>query len=59
MIIALSPLIVCLIGLVIYILASGTTPQSAKVAEIGRIMFWTGLLAFLLGASTHVAKLLS
>lgn len=37
-------LLVALIGLLMYVLAS-----NPKVVEIGRIMFWTGLLAFLLG----------
>jgi hypothetical protein len=37
-------LLIALIGLLMYVLAS-----NPKVAEIGRIMFWTGLLAFLLG----------
>jgi hypothetical protein len=37
-------LIVCIVGLLMYVLAT-----HAKIQEIGRIMFWTGLLAFLLG----------
>jgi len=37
-------LLIALIGLLMYVLAS-----NSKVQEIGRIMFWTGLLAFLLG----------
>jgi Na+/phosphate symporter len=37
-------LIVCVVGLLMYVLAS-----NPKVSEIGRIMFWTGLLSFLLG----------
>lgn len=40
------PLLIAVIGLLIYIL---TKPENGKVTEIGRIMFWTGLLAFLLG----------
>jgi len=36
-------LLIAIIGLLMYALAS-----HAKVVEIGRIMFWTGLLAFLL-----------
>lgn len=54
MLIVLSPLIVCLIGLVIYIIAG-----NPKVSEVGRIMLWTGLLAFLLGGVSHAAKLFS
>ena len=38
------PLLICLVGLLMWFLA--TNP---KVSECGRIMFWTGLLAFLLG----------
>lgn len=37
------PLLVAIVGLLVYALANG-----GKVPEIGRIMFWTGLLAFLL-----------
>jgi hypothetical protein len=37
-------LLIALIGLLMYVLAG-----NPKVVEIGRIMFWTGLLAFLLG----------
>lgn len=43
-------LLVSLIGLLMYVLA--TNP---KVVEIGRIMFWTGLLAFLLGGGIGTA----
>jgi len=39
------PLLVALIGVLMYALC--TNP---KLSEIGRIMFWTGLLAFLLHA---------
>jgi hypothetical protein len=38
------PILVSVIGLLMYVLAS-----NPKVQEVGRIMFWTGLLAFLLG----------
>jgi Na+/phosphate symporter len=38
------PLIIAIIGLIMYFIAGNT-----KVQEIGRIMFWTGLLAFMLG----------
>jgi hypothetical protein len=46
MYIYLTPLVVAIIGVVIYVLAT----TNAKAAEIGRILFWTGMLAFLLGA---------
>ncbi len=42
----LLQLIVAIVGLLMYVLA--TNP---KINEIGRILFWTGTLAFLLG--TH------
>jgi hypothetical protein len=38
------PLLIAIIGLLMYILS-----EKPKVAEVGRIMFWTGLLAFMLG----------
>jgi cytochrome c oxidase assembly factor CtaG len=38
------PLVVAVIGLIMYFIAS-----NPKVQEIGRIMFWTGVLAFWLG----------
>ena len=41
--IILVPLLIAIIGLLLYVLAS-----NAKYSEIGRIMFWTGLLATLL-----------
>ncbi len=48
------PLLVALVGLLMYILA-----KEAKVVEIGRIMFWTGLLAFLMsGGAGHVTQVL-
>jgi Na+/phosphate symporter len=37
-------LLICVIGLLMYALC--TNP---KLQEVGRIMFWTGLLAFLMG----------
>ncbi len=38
-------IVVCIVGLLMYILAA-----KPKVSEVGRIMFWTGLLSLLLGA---------
>jgi hypothetical protein len=43
------PLLISIIGLLMYALSA-----NAKVVEIGRIMFWTGLLAFLLHADALV-----
>jgi hypothetical protein len=39
----LIPLLIALVGVLLYALAA-----NPKVSEIGRIMFWTGLLATLL-----------
>jgi len=44
------PLLVAIVGLVIYALTS----MNAKASEIGRIMFWVGLLAFLLNVGPRV-----
>ena len=41
--IILLPLLISLIGLILY------ATSNTKLAEIGRIMFFAGLLAFLLG----------
>jgi hypothetical protein len=55
MIVIYLPGLICLIGLLIYLL---TKPELAKVAEVGRIMFWVGLLVFLL-SSGHLATLIA
>lgn len=47
------PLLVCIIGLLIYMLA-----EKAKVAEVGKIMFWTGLLVTLAQGGVVVSKYL-
>jgi hypothetical protein len=47
--IILLPLLVALIGVLMYALS--TNP---KLVEIGRMMFWCGLLAFLFGAGPVV-----
>jgi hypothetical protein len=36
-------LLIAIVGVVVYLMTS-----HAKAAEVGRLMFWTGLLAFLL-----------
>ena len=46
-------LLVALIGVLMYALC-----VNPKLQEIGRIMFWTGLLAFLLGFSQGAVNLL-
>jgi hypothetical protein len=47
--IILLPLLIALIGVLMYALC--TNP---KLAEIGRILFWTGALAFLLESKSLV-----
>lgn len=46
--IIILPLLVCIIGLVIYALTTNT-----KVGEIGRTMMWTGMLVSLFVAAHH------
>jgi len=47
-------LLVALVGVLLYALAT-----HGKVVEIGRIMFWTGLLGFLINGVPHFATALS
>ena len=44
-----ASLLVCIVGLLMYALAA-----NPKVVEIGRIMFWVGLLSFLFNDSALV-----
>ena len=46
-------LLVCIIGLLVYILAA-----NPKAAELGRIAYFAGLLAFLLQVSPQLINLL-
>jgi hypothetical protein len=50
--IAIIPLLVCVVGLLVYVLAS-----QAKVVELGRLAFFAGLLVSLLVFATKVVKL--
>jgi hypothetical protein len=43
-------IIVAVVGLIMYVLAA-----QPKIVEVGRIMFWTGLLAFLIGGGPAAA----
>lgn len=52
MIIALWPLLVAIIGLLMYVLAN-----NAKVVEIGRAMMWCGLLVTLFTVASHTVKI--
>lgn len=51
MIVILLPLLVAVVGLLMYALAAG------KLVEVGRIMFWCGLLATLLHLNAHLVSL--
>jgi hypothetical protein len=47
------PLLICLVGLLMYALSA-----NPKLAEIGRMMFWVGLLAFLLAAPSGMVEVI-
>lgn len=47
----LFPLLVALIGLLIYLLS-----KDGKRTEVGRITYFAGLLAFLLQAAPHIVN---
>jgi Na+/phosphate symporter len=46
------PLLIAIIGLLMYALSA-----NSKLVEIGRIMFFAGLLAFLLGAGPVISSI--
>ena len=48
-IVGLITLVVCIIGLLVWLALTGFA--RATFAEVGKIMFWTGLLAFLIAVS--------
>jgi len=50
-------LLVCIIGLLMYVLANPAGPNGPRVSEIGRIMFFSGLLAFLLSGQQILVAL--
>jgi hypothetical protein len=51
--ILIIPLLVCIIGLLAYALAT----NNGKVAEAGRLAYFAGLFVTLLVFATHVVKL--
>ena len=55
MVVLWLPFVVCIVGLLIYLLVK---PELNKVAEVGRIMFAFGLLVFLAGGGGLVQLLL-
>lgn len=52
LIVAIIPLVVCVVGLLMYILA--TNP---KVVELGRLTFFAGLLVFLFAIARETVKI--
>lgn len=52
MIIAVIPLLVAIIGLLLYLLAA-----NAKVAEVGRLMFGCGLLALMFASARESIRI--
>jgi Na+/phosphate symporter len=52
MVIAYLPLLIALIGVLMYALSA-----NPKVVEIGRIMFWTGLLVTLFSVASKTVRL--
>jgi Na+/phosphate symporter len=54
MLIVTLAFLVCIIGLVMYL-----TSEKSKVAEVGRVMFWTGLLSILLTAGPVILTLIN
>lgn len=49
--IAIIPLLACIVGLLVYVLAA-----NAKVVEVGRALFWCGLLVTLFTVASKVIK---
>lgn len=47
------PLIICLIGLLVYLLVDPTL-RGGRVLEVGRLMFWVGMFVALLGYAGKV-----
>ena len=56
--IVLLPVLILIVGLILYVLNS-KSPGNPVWAEVGRIMFFCGLLAFLLAGGEQVINLLS
>lgn len=53
MIIAIVPLLVAILALLMYVLAS-----NAKVVEIGRLTYFAAVLVTLFGMAKHVVRLM-
>ena len=46
------PFLVCIIGVLLYF----AVKNNGELKEVGRIMFWTGLLVTLLEAANHTVR---
>jgi hypothetical protein len=57
MIVVVFPLLVALVGAVLYFTASTEKPRGAKYQEVGRIMFFAGLLVVLWHLGRETVKL--
>jgi Na+/phosphate symporter len=51
-VIALVPLVVCVVGALLYALSS-----NPKISEMGRLAFFAGLLALMLAMAGHTVKI--
>ncbi|HYB24726.1 MAG TPA: hypothetical protein VED41_13070 [Solirubrobacteraceae bacterium] len=54
-VVALLPVLVFVAGLLVYLFCVGISKSSA--AEIGKIMFFAGLLAFLIGSGAQSCQM--
>jgi hypothetical protein len=53
MLVAIVPLLACVIGLVLYLAVT----TNAKVVEVGRALFWCGLLVTLFAVAGETVRL--
>jgi len=51
--IAIIPLLACIVGLLVYM---RTPDTKGRVVEIGRALFWCGVLVTLLVLASHTVK---
>lgn len=52
LVVAILPIVVALVGLAMYVMASNT-----KTCEVGRCLFFAGVLTFLLAMSSETLRL--
>ena len=56
--VVLLPVLVLVVGLILYIMNT-PSPRQAMWAEVGRLMFFAGMLAFLLAGAEQVITFLN